>query len=224
MKVDIPIPSPGESISEVEIAQWMVTDGEYVEKDQVIAEIDSDKATLELLATDSGAISLKAGEGETIEVGAIVASVDTSVKGTAKKKEVAAPATPAPTAPAAAPAPEKKTPVPVATDHPAKGHPSPAARKMMADNGVANGSVPGSGVGGRVTKQDVVAYLAGGFDASAAAGWGGTRNTENKKLSSLRRKIATRLVAVKNETAMLTTFNEVDMTAIMEIRKKYKVK
>lgn len=221
MKVDIPIPSPGESINEVEIAQWMVSDGDYVEKDQVIAEIDSDKATLELLATENGAISLKVADGDTVAVGDIVASVDTSVKGTPKKKEEAKPV-----AKAADPVREKATEPAVvpAVAHPAQGHPSPSARKMMAENSLSNGSVKGTGAGGRVTKQDVVAYLAGGFDTSSAGGWGGTRDTESKKMSSLRRKIATRLVSVKNETAMLTTFNEVDMTAIMEIRKKYKEK
>ena len=223
MKVDIPIPSPGESISEVEIAQWMVSDGDFVEKDQVIAEIDSDKATLELLATESGKISLAVADGETVAVGDVVASVDTSAKGAPKKTS---------------PAPEKEVskkeevkveskPAPVAapvTTSSAEGHPSPAARKIMADNGIASGSVKGTGKGGRVTKQDVLAYLAGGMDASAAAGWGGTRNSERKKLSSLRRKVASRLVSVKNETAMLTTFNEVDMSAIMEVRRKYKDK
>lgn len=222
MKVDIPIPSPGESISEVEIAQWMVSDGDFVEKDQVIAEIDSDKATLELLATESGKISLAVEDGETVAVGDVVASVDTSAKGAPKKS---APASKKEEAKV-----EKKVeskPEPVAAEvssSTAEGHPSPAARKIMADNGIASGKVKGTGKGGRVTKQDVLTYIAGGLDDSFAAGWGGTRNSERKKLSSLRRKVASRLVSVKNETAMLTTFNEVDMSAIMDVRSKYKDK
>ncbi|MFK7758159.1 MAG: 2-oxoglutarate dehydrogenase complex dihydrolipoyllysine-residue succinyltransferase [Flavobacteriales bacterium] len=224
--LEMKVPSPGESISEVEIADWLVADGDYVEKDQAIAEVDSDKATLELPAEESGTITLKAEVGDTVEVGAVVCLIDTDAKAPAKA------ATPAPAkeeVPAekpkddAAPVP---TPAPVAPQKEsyAKGHPSPAAAKIMAENGVSANQVTGTGKDGRITKQDVVSAMAAGFDTSAAAGWGGSRETRNEKMSMLRRKVAERLVAVKNETAMLTTFNEVDMKPIMDMRKKYKEK
>jgi len=218
---EVKVPSPGESISEVEIAQWLVEDGEYVTKDQVLCEIDSDKATLELVSEESGAITRLANEGDTIEVGGIIAKIDTKAKGTPKAtapKEEAAPIK----------AEEKKAaPVPAAKSPVASGKtnntPSVAAAKMMRESNIANGKISGSGKDGRVTKQDVLAYIAGGMDAGQIMqGWGGTRDSSEKKMSSLRRKIATRLVAVKNETAMLTTFNEVDMKPIMDMRKKYK--
>lgn len=223
MILEMKIPSPGESITEVEIAQWVVATGDYVEKDDVICEIDSDKATLELNAEESGQIEILVEDGETVAVGDIVCKIDTSVKGESKaaKAEEAPAAAPAPakeekTAPAAAPAPAA-----VAADVKA----TPVAKAMMAENGVNPAKVNGTGTGGRITKSDVVAYVAGGIDASQiATGWGGTRDEESKKMSSLRRKIAQRLVSVKNETAMLTTFNEVDMKPIMDLRKKYKEK
>lgn len=223
MSFEVKVPSPGESISEVEIAQWLVEDGEYVEKDQVICEVDSDKATLELVAEESGAISLKAKEGDAVDVGSVIASIDTSVKGTAKKsspkKEVAKAAAPAPN-----PMPAAIVSEPVATGH-ATGVPSVAAKKILAENGVAASSINGTGKGGRITKQDVLAHLSGGIDVNGlGGGWSGGREKSTEKMSSLRRKIAKRLVAVKNETAMLTTFNEVDMKPIMDLRNEYKVK
>ncbi|NND77330.1 MAG: 2-oxoglutarate dehydrogenase complex dihydrolipoyllysine-residue succinyltransferase [Flavobacteriales bacterium] len=223
MNFEVKVPSPGESISEVEIAQWLVEEGEYVEKDQVICEVDSDKATLELVAEESGAISLKAKEGDAVDVGSVIASIDTSVKGMPKKKEVkkevAKEAAPAPSPVAAV-----KVAEPAVASHTA-GLPSVAAKKIMAENGVVAASINGTGKGGRITKQDVLAHLSGGIDkTSLGGGWSGDRDTSSDKMSSLRRKIAKRLVAVKNETAMLTTFNEVDMKPIMDLRAKYKVK
>lgn len=225
--LEMKVPSPGESISEVEIATWLVADGDYVEKDQAIAEVDSDKATLELPAEQAGIITLKAEEGETVKVGQVVCLIDTS----AARPEGATPA-PAkeetPKADAPKPAVAKETvapnPIPVAEskDSYAKGTPSPAAAKIIAENGVDAKRIAGSGKDGRITKSDVLAAMAAGFDASAAQGWGGTRETHSEKMSMLRRKIAERLVAVKNETAMLTTFNEVDMKPIMDLRDKYK--
>ena len=220
------VPSPGESISEVEIADWLVSDGDYVEKDQAIAEVDSDKATLELPAEEAGIITLKAEVGDTVDVGAVVCLIDTDAKAPAKAKA---------TAPAAAEAPKVAAPkaeaAPVPTPAPAaqkesyaKGHPSPAAAKLMTENGVKTNQVSGTGKDGRITQHDVVAAMAAGFDSSATAGWGGTRDTKNEKMSMLRRKVAERLVAVKNETAMLTTFNEIDMKPIMDMRKQYKDK
>lgn len=224
------VPSPGESISEVEIATWLVADGDYVEKDQAIAEVDSDKATLELPAEQSGIITLKAAEGEVVKVGQVVCLIDTNAahpEGSAapaeekKAEETTAPAAeakPQPAAEKAAPAPN---PNPVKESY-AKGVPSVAASKIMAENNISNGKVNGTGKDGRVTKQDVLAAMAGGFASDAAQGWGGTRDQKREKMSMLRRKVAERLVAVKQETAMLTTFNEVDMKPIMDLRAKYK--
>lgn len=220
------VPSPGESISEVEIAQWLVSDGDYVEKDQAIAEVDSDKATLELPAEESGIITLKAADGDVVKVGQVVCLIDTSAARPAgappkveeKKEEVKA----APVAEKAAPAAAVPSPDPVKKDSYAAGTPSVAAAKIMAENNIPSGKLNGTGKDGRVTKQDVVAAMSAGFSAAAAQGWGGTRDQNREKMSMLRRKIAERLVSVKNETAMLTTFNEVDMKPIMDLRAKYK--
>jgi 2-oxoglutarate dehydrogenase E2 component (dihydrolipoamide succinyltransferase) len=221
--LEMKVPSPGESISEVEIATWLVEDGDYVEKDQAIAEVDSDKATLELPAEESGTITLKAEEGDAVAVGAVVCLIDTSAK---KPEGQAAPEpkkteepTPSPT-----PAPKATEPAKEVSkkESYASGHPSIAAKKIMDENGIQAGQINGSGKDGRITKQDVVAAMAAGFDPSATQGWGGTRDSSPQKMSMLRRKVAERLVAVKNETAMLTTFNEVDMKPIMDLRTKYK--
>ena len=217
-QLEMKVPSPGESISEVEIATWLVSDGDYVEKDQAIAEVDSDKATLELPAEAAGIITLKAEEGDTIEVGAVCCLIDTSAKAPAKK---AAPAPKAEPAPAPAPAPTP-APAPAAKATHASGHPSPAAKKMLAESGLKASQVQGTGRDGRILKQDVLAALAAGFDGSSAAQWGGSREVRREKMSMLRRKVAERLVGVKNETAMLTTFNEVDMKPVMDLRAKYK--
>ncbi|MGV6861879.1 MAG: 2-oxoglutarate dehydrogenase complex dihydrolipoyllysine-residue succinyltransferase [Putridiphycobacter sp.] len=224
--LEMKVPSPGESISEVEIATWLVEDGDYVEKDQAIAEVDSDKATLELPAEEAGTITLKAEEGDVVEVGGVVCLIDTSAEKPAglesKKEEPKEEVKPVEEKKAetkeAVPnvAPVKKS------DSYASGHPSVAAKKMMDENNISANQINGTGKDGRITKQDVVAAMAAGFSPEAAQGWGGTRDTEMKKMSRLRRKIAERLVAVKNDTAMLTTFNEVDMKPIMDIRKKYK--
>ncbi len=224
--LEMKVPSPGESISEVEIATWLVADGDYVEKDQAIAEVDSDKATLELPAEASGIITLKAEEGDAVGVGAVVCLIDTS----AERPAVAvAPATepkkeekPMEVAPNPAPAKKEVVAEEKSTNY-ATGHPSIAAKKVMDENGMAANQINGSGKDGRITKQDVVAAMAAGFSANDAQGWGGSRDTELQKMSMLRRKVAERLVAVKNETAMLTTFNEVDMKPIMDLRDKYKM-
>ncbi len=231
---EMKVPSPGESISEVEIAEWLVSDGDYVEKDQAIAEIDSDKATLELPAEVAGIIKLKAEEGDTVAVGEVVCLIDTdaekpegSSKDDKKKeesKEKKEDTTTSEKKKESEPQKEEKKETETAEKEEtyAKGHTSPAARKIMSENNVSANKIKGSGKDGRITKQDVVAAMSGGFDQSAASGWGGTRDTERKKMSSLRRKVAERLVGVKNETAMLTTFNEVNMKPIMDIRNKYK--
>lgn len=225
--LEMKVPSPGESISEVEIANWLVSDGDYVEKDQTVAEVDSDKATLELPAEASGVITLKAAEGDVVAVGDVVCLIDTDAArpagasapaATPKAEPKAAEKAPAP-APAAATKTEAKPAAPAATY--ASGHPAPAAKKLMDENNISANQIKGSGKDGRILKQDVVAALAAGFE-TPASGWGGSREQRSEKMSSLRRKIAERLVSVKNETAMLTTFNEVNMQPVMDLRNKYK--
>jgi 2-oxoglutarate dehydrogenase E2 component (dihydrolipoamide succinyltransferase) len=220
MILEMKVPSPGESIKEVEIATWLVKDGDYVEKDQAIAEVDSDKATLELPAEASGIITLKAEEGDAVAVGAVVCLIDTDAakpSGDAPAVEVAK-AVEAPKAEVKAEAP-KAAPVvaPVAATTYASGTPSPAARKILDEKNIATASVTGTGKDGRITKDDAVNAV-----PSMGTPTGGSRGTERTKLSMLRRKVAERLVAAKNETAMLTTFNEVNMTPINLIRNEYK--
>jgi len=211
MILEMKVPSPGESITEVEIATWLVKDGDYVEKDQAIAEVDSDKATLELPAEASGIITLKAEEGDAVAVGQVVCLIDTA---SAKPDGTA-------TASAVEKAPEvKKEEVkaaPVAEKTYATGAPSPAAKKILDEKNISPSDIVGTGKGGRITTEDAA-------NAIPAMGTptGGSRGTERVKLSMLRRKVAERLVAAKNETAMLTTFNEVNMTPINIIRNQYK--
>ncbi|MBK8499933.1 MAG: 2-oxoglutarate dehydrogenase complex dihydrolipoyllysine-residue succinyltransferase [Flavobacteriales bacterium] len=220
--VDIKVPSPGESISEVRIARWLVKDGDVVSKDQVLGEIDSDKATLELSAEAEGKVQLLAKEDQTVNVGDVVVKVDTSFKAEKKEKEVAEAKEvkkgAAPT-PATAP-PDNRQPT---TDNRSV---TPVAKAMLDDKGVSADKVKGSGPNGRITKSDVAAYVSGGVSAGAIAlnGWGGKRDQNRVKMTTLRKKVAERLVAVKNQTAMLTTFNEVDMSAVMALRDKYKDK
>jgi 2-oxoglutarate dehydrogenase E2 component (dihydrolipoamide succinyltransferase) len=224
---EVKVPSPGESISEVDIASWTVADGDYVNIDDVIAEIDSDKATLELTATASGTISLKAEEGDTVEVGQIVAEIDTAAEAPAAAPKSAVPqdksldSVPEDSLKNKSAPSEAEAAAPVASSH-AAGHPSPSAKKAMAENNISANQLNGSGKGGRITKQDVVEVMAAGIPVESTQGWGGSREKSREKMSSLRRKVAERLVAVKNETAMLTTFNEVDMTEVMALRGRMK--
>ena len=217
--LEMKVPSPGESISEVEIAAWLVSEGDYVEKDQAIAEVDSDKATLELPAEESGTIQFKAEEGDVVKVGQVVCVIDTSAK-----------------APEASNAPKFKKEEVIETtvvekkeektesgkETYATGVPSPAAAKMMSENNVKAGQISGTGKDGRILKSDVIGALSKGIVMPSTDQWSGSREVSKEKLSMLRRKIAERLVSVKNETAMLTTFNEIDMKPIMDLRKKYK--
>lgn len=219
MSLEMKIPSPGESITEVEIAQWLVESGDYVETDQIIAEIDSDKATLELPAEASGVITLIAEDGDAVQVGQVVCTIDTDAEKPADfvSSTEAAPA--AEEAPAAAPAQSaKEAAKPIASDVKA----TPLAKEVMKQNSVNPGKVNPSGANGRIMRNDVDMYLTGGVDASTIFSPTGERNEERKKMSMLRRKLSKRLVSVKNETAMLTTFNEVDMKPIMDLRAKYK--
>ncbi|MCH8535537.1 MAG: 2-oxoglutarate dehydrogenase complex dihydrolipoyllysine-residue succinyltransferase [Flavobacteriaceae bacterium] len=226
MALEMKVPSPGESISEVEIAEWLVQDGDYVEKDQAIAEVDSDKATLELPAEASGIITLKAEEGDVVEVGEVVCLIDTDAekpsgdsskekeKQDASKKEDASS--------------EKEEKSSSKEDSSSKeekketyasGTPSPAAKKTLDEKGIDPKDVKGTGRDGRITKEDAV--QAKGKPSMGTPGTG-KRSESRSKMSMLRRKVAERLVSAKNETAMLTTFNEANMKPIFDIRKQYK--
>jgi 2-oxoglutarate dehydrogenase E2 component (dihydrolipoamide succinyltransferase) len=207
MILEMKVPSPGESITEVEIATWLVSDGDYVEKDQVIAEVDSDKATLELPAEESGLITLKADEGDAVEVGQVVCLIDTSAVNDSKPKTVIE---------NTSKEVKKETSIPQSNT---KSHiASPSARKIITENNLEISDITGTGKDGRVTKEDAV-------NSKPSMGSPSNKNDRSEsrtKLSMLRRKVAERLVTVKNETAMLTTFNEVDMSAIFDLRSKYK--
>jgi 2-oxoglutarate dehydrogenase E2 component (dihydrolipoamide succinyltransferase) len=216
MILEMKVPSPGESIKEVEIATWLVKDGDYVEKDQAIAEVDSDKATLELPAEASGIITLKAEEGDAVAVGAVVCLIDTSAPQPPKGEQ--APKTDdKPVAEVAKKVEVVATPVAQTPPSGTGGHPSPAAKKILDEKSIQPADVVGTGKAGRITKDDAVNAV-----PSMGTPTGGNRGSERTKLSMLRRKVAERLVAAKNETAMLTTFNEVDMTAIYALREQYK--
>lgn len=237
--IEIKVPSPGESITQVQLAKWLVSDGDFVEKDQEIAEIDSDKATLSISAEEDGKIKLLVKEGDTIEVNAVIGSIDTSAKGGPKKegkkpesiKEI-------PAEKGSKPAEEEKS---KKAEEKVESEPSgsevstvlnisPLAKKLLKQNKLSEKEFINFFKGYRVGKKDVEFYMSekgkqGSTTSSfETSGWGGSRDTENRKMSTLRLKIAERLVAVKNQTAMLTTFNEVNMTPIMNIRKKYKEK
>lgn len=219
MILEMKVPSPGESITEVEIAAWLVKDGDYVEKDQPIAEVDSDKATLELPAEESGIITLKAAEGDTVKVGSVVCLIDLEGKkpvdsGKAVAGEQPSVANEKIVTSSAVEKPE--TPITAEKTY-ASGAASPAAKKILTEKGIAPSEIAGTGKDGRITKDDAVNAV-----PSMGTPAGGSRSSERIKLSMLRRKVAERLVAVKNETAMLTTFNEVDMKPIFDLRNDYK--
>ncbi|WP_242082968.1 2-oxoglutarate dehydrogenase complex dihydrolipoyllysine-residue succinyltransferase [Aestuariivivens sediminis] len=212
MILEMKVPSPGESITEVEIATWLVEDGDYVEKDQAIAEVDSDKATLELPAEASGTITLKAEEGDAVAVGAVVCLIDTD----AKKPEGAE--APKDTQKEEQPKPEQRASSgAVKSETYATGTASPAAKKILAEKDMDPAAVSGTGKDGRITKDDAVNAV-----PSMGTPTGGNRGTTRTKMSMLRRKVAERLVEAKNTTAMLTTFNEVDMSPIFALRNEYK--
>lgn len=224
MSLEIKVPPVGESISEVTLARWIKKDGDYVAMDEVIAELESDKASFELPAEQAGILKIIAKEGDTLAIGAVVCQIE---PGEAKAN------TPA----SETPKDVAKEPVPTSAkvdkiQSYASGTPSPAASKILAEKGVSPSAVSGSGVDGRITKEDAMKASAPVASEKTPASTTPTksstitteRNVRREKLSSLRKTIAKRLVAVKNETAMLTTFNEVDMQPIMELRSKYKDK
>ncbi|WP_423148928.1 2-oxoglutarate dehydrogenase complex dihydrolipoyllysine-residue succinyltransferase [Rubrolithibacter danxiaensis] len=223
--IEIKVPAVGESISEVTLSKWLKQDGDYVEMDEVLAELESDKATFELTAEKAGTLKRVAKEGDVIEIGGVVCTIATD-KSAAQEKPKAAEPAPASAAPATT---EKQTSY-------ASGTPSPAAAKILSEKGIDASAMNGSGVGGRITKEDALKVQPGKQQPAVsqpakassapvpATQQAGDRNERREKMSSLRKTIAKRLVTVKNETAMLTTFNEVDMQPIMDIRAKYKDK
>ncbi len=236
MALEVKIPNVAESITEVTLAQWLVADGDYVEMDQALVEVETDKASQELFAEKAGVISLITEEGEDIEVGHIIATIDTDAAPPAgqEKKEEAAPAVAAEKAEAKPAEVKKEEKVPEAApvakkESYASGHPSPAAAKLISENGLDANRISGTGMAGRITKADVLAAIANGT-ASVQGGYSAlidqapafSREESSKKVSRLRRTISERLVYAKNSTAMLTTFNEVDMSTMMAIRTKYK--
>jgi len=218
MILEMKVPSQGESITEVEIATWLVEDGDYVEKDQPIAEVDSDKATLELPAEESGIITLKAKEGDAVAVGSVVCLIDMDAAKPAGKEQSKTPEKKEESTPISQPTTNNQQPTVQQPTTYASGTASPAAKKVLAEKGIETSSVKGTGKDGRITKDDAVKAV----PSMGTQPVNGSRNTERKKMSMLRRKVAERLVAVKNETAMLTTFNEVNMQPIFDLRTKYK--
>lgn len=226
MSLVIKVPPVGESISEVTLSQWIKKDGDYVEMDEVIAELESDKATFELTAEKAGTLKTIAKEGDTLEIGAPVCSIEEGGKAETKS----APSEDAPAEKEVKPS-ANKTEDKGATY--ASGTPSPAAAKILAEKGVPAADVKGTGVDGRLTKEDALKAESAKKDSAGAkapapapvkAAIPGSRSERREKMSSLRKTVAKRLVAVRNETAMLTTFNEVDMQPIMDLRAKYKDK
>ena len=225
--IEMKVPSPGESITEVQISRWLKKDGDYVEKDEEICEIDSDKATLTLNAEAAGVIKLIAKEGETIVVGSSVCTIDTSAVPAPKeiKKEekiVVAPVSQKPVQAEKANGSVVKGKMEDDKDSYTKGIPSVAAEKIMREKGLSSSQITPTGKGGRITKADVLEPVAAGAAGAAGATKKGSRTERREKMTMLRKRVAERLVAVKQETAMLTTFNEVDMSEIMNIRKLYK--
>lgn len=223
MSLEIKVPPVGESITEVVLSRWVKNDGDFVEMDEIIAELESDKATFELTAEQSGTLKTVASEGDTLEIGAVVCTIEEGGAATSAKAET--PKADAPAAEkAAAPVAEKSSGESYAT-----GTPSPAAAKILAEKGIDPASVKGTGVDGRITKEDAANAQAGKPAAKAEASKAvaapvvaGARNERREKMSPLRKTVAKRLVTVKNETAMLTTFNEVNMKPIMDLRGRYK--
>jgi 2-oxoglutarate dehydrogenase E2 component (dihydrolipoamide succinyltransferase) len=220
MSIEMKIPAVGESITEVTLSKWIKNNGDYVQMDEIIAELESDKATFELTAEKAGVLITKASEGDTIAIGSVVCAIDDKAAAPAKT------ATPQIEKAVTTSAPVSETKKSNNESTYASGHPSPAAAKILSEKGIDAQAVKGSGIDGRITKEDAQAANTAAPKSSVTNTVMpvGTRAMRSEKMSSLRKTVAKRLVAVKNETAMLTTFNEVDMQAIMDIRTKYKDK
>jgi len=217
MALELKIPSVGESVTEVTISQWLKQDGDYVEMDEAVAELESEKATVELNAEQGGILKILVAEGEDVEVGSVVATIDTSAErpaGSVQKVEEKVVETKSEVA-----APKKEESASSKSNY-ANGLPSPSARKILDEKGVSTSAVSGTGRGGRITKADAMSAHSGGQSGYITSDGG--RNEHREKMSNLRKAVSRRLVAAKNETAMLTTFNEVNMKPIMDLRKKYK--
>jgi 2-oxoglutarate dehydrogenase E2 component (dihydrolipoamide succinyltransferase) len=228
MSLEIKVPPVGESITEVVLSRWIKNDGDVVEMDEVIAELESDKATFELTAEQAGTLKTIAAEGDTLAIGAVVCKIEDGGAAAAPKSEGESPKADAQAPAAVAEAPKAQDSA-ASKDSYATGTPSPAAGKILAEKGIEAGAVKGTGVDGRITKDDAVKAEAGKKPEApkasapvATAAPAGSRGERREKMSPLRRTVAKRLVAVKNETAMLTTFNEVNMKPIMDLRGKYK--
>ena len=236
MGLEIKVPPVGESITEVVLSQWLKKDGDAVEMDEIIAELESDKATFELPAEAAGILKIIAAEGDTLAIGATVCTIEEGAAGT---KKAESPVTTGDKKAVDVVAEKSKTetsePATDEKDSYAKGTPSPAAAKILSEKGIATADVTGTGVDGRITKEDALKTDSGKTSSAEvnktevvlqppapAAGSNGNRNERREKMSPLRKTVAKRLVAVKSETAMLTTFNEVNMKPIMDLRAKYK--
>ncbi len=219
MSLQIKVPPVGESISEVTLSKWIKKDGDSVEMDEVIAELESDKATFELTAEQAGTLKTIAKEGDTLEIGAVVCTIE---KGTAAAVKAEKQVAPTPEKTAESVSLERQSTY-------ASGTPSPSAAKILAEKGIDPSKVDGSGIGGRITKEDAIKAEAQSQTSKVQSekridNVKASRGERREKMSALRKTVAKRLVMVKNETAMLTTFNEVDMQPIMELRNKYKDK
>jgi 2-oxoglutarate dehydrogenase E2 component (dihydrolipoamide succinyltransferase) len=222
MAIELKIPSVGESVTQVTIATWLKEDGDYVEMDEAVAELESDKATVELNAEKAGVLKILVEEGEDVEIGAVVASIDTDAEPPEGKEEAPKEEAKAETA---EPTPKEEVKQEAARQKEksyATGTPSPAAAKILAEKGINPSAVTGTGKDGRITKYDALMAEAGAFDYSSPTE--PSREQRREKMSNLRKTVARRLVAAKNETAMLTTFNEVNMQPIFDARAKYKEK
>lgn len=235
--VEMRVPTIGESITEVTLSQWLKGNGDYVKLDEPICEFESDKATLEFPAEAAGKLIYVAAEDDDLEIGALVAKIDTSVE--AGGDNSSAPAAPASKeekpvekqeekAATPPPVPQSNTATPPPVPSYASGHPSPAAAKILKENNVSTANVQGSGKDGRITKEDAAKAIANPPSPSTSTPTQAalptanfSRETSRKKMSRMRRTIASRLVSAKNNTAMLTTFNEVDLTEVMKLRKQY---
>jgi 2-oxoglutarate dehydrogenase E2 component (dihydrolipoamide succinyltransferase) len=214
MASTIVVPSPGESITQVQIAKWLVSEGEEVEKDQEVVEIDSDKASFPLTAQEDGILHILVEEGETVAVGAIIASIEPSAGGAKPVKEKAV------VKPEKEKSPIPKENKPVDSSKPGT-HISPLAEKIRTEKNIRKEEVFAAFEGKRIGKKDIESFISQSGSTGSAGNFPGTRTIERKKLSMLRLKLAERLVAVKNETAMLTTFNEVNMGSILAIKEKH---
>jgi 2-oxoglutarate dehydrogenase E2 component (dihydrolipoamide succinyltransferase) len=219
MNIEIKIPSVGESISEVTISKWIKSDGDQVQMDEAIAELESEKATVELNATHAGILKILVAEGSEIKIGAVAASIDTDGASTDKPADTISKET------KTVPQPEIKAPI----ANYASGTPSPAAAKILAEKGVLPQNITGTGKDGRITKEDALKSETKATEpvtneTQTSVSFGGTREQRREKMSNLRKAVAKRLVAAKNETAMLTTFNEVNLQPVMDVRTKYKDK